>query len=201
MSPLPYVRAHAIALAALLIVSGILGASAIAFLCAVAVGTAAATLLSMRYQHDVAVTGSTTPPHRSRLDEVVSSDAVAALAPATLLIVISLVVGISPAGDAAQTARVAIGFLAIAAAAIYVSNLVDWYVILPRVSGQLGPRPCRDRDPRFPFPHSWKEVTRWWYIHRIVATLAFRFLSAAAIAAVLGEFIGAGGRQRSSPGS
>jgi hypothetical protein len=50
----------------------------------------------------------------------------------------------------------------------------------------------RDRDPRFPFPHSWKEVTRWWYIHRIVATVGFRFLLAAAIAAVLGQFIGAG---------
>jgi len=35
-------------------------------------------------------------------------------------------------------------------------------------------------------------VTRWWYIHRIVATVAFRFLLAAAIAAVLGQFIGAG---------
>jgi hypothetical protein len=191
VSPLPYVRAQAVALAALLIASGILGASLLALLCALG-AAAGATLLGLRYRHDVAVAGAAIPPHRARLDDVVASDTVAALAPATLLIVVSLAVGLGPGGDAVGTARIAVGFLAVAAAAIYLSSLVDWYVILPRVSGQLGARPCRDRDPCFPFPHSWKEVTRWWYIHRIVATLAFRFLVAAAIAAVLGEFIGAG---------
>lgn len=191
MSPLPYVRAHAVALAVLLITSGILGASLLALICALG-SAAGAALLSFRYRHDVAVTGATIPPHRARLDELVASDALAALGPATLLVVVSLVIGQSPSGAGAATARIAIGFLAIAAATIYLSSLIDWYVILPRVSGQLGARPCRNRDPRFPFPHSWKEVTRWWYIHRIVATLAFRFLLAAAIAAVLGQFIGAG---------
>jgi hypothetical protein len=191
MSPLPYVRGHAVALATLLIASGILGASLLSLLCALG-SSAGAALLSMRYRHDVATTGAPIPPHRAKLDQVVANDAVAALAPATLLIVVSAVVGPSLNGDAAATARVATGFLVIAAAAIYLSSLTDWYVILPRVSGQLGPRPCRDRDPRFPFPHSWKEVTRWWYIHRIVATLVFRFLLAAAIAAVLGQFIGFG---------
>jgi hypothetical protein len=191
MSPLPYVRAHAVVLATLLIASGILGASLLALLCALC-SVAGAALLNMRYRHDVAVTGASIPPHRARLDGVVANDAVAALGPATLLIVVSWVIGLSPSGSSAAAARVATGFLAIAGAAIYLSSLVDWYVILPRVSGQLGPRPCRDRDPRFPFPHSWKEVTRWWYIHRIVATLTFRFLLAAAIAAVLGQFIGFG---------
>ena len=191
MSPLPYVRAHAVVLAALLIASGVLGASLLALLCAVS-GSVVAALLHMRYQHDVAVTEATVPPHRNKLDDVVASDAIAAFGPATLLIVVSWVIGLNPSGDAAATARIAVGFLAIAATAIYLSSLVDWYVILPRVSGQLGARPCRDRDPRFPFPHSWKEVTRWWYIHRIVATVAFRFLLAAAIAAVLGQFIGIG---------
>lgn len=191
MSPLPYVRAHAVALAALLIASGILGTSLLALLCALA-SAAGTALLNARYRHDVAVAGATIPPHRAKLDEVVAGDAMAALGPATLLIVVSWVIGLSPSGDGAATARIAIGFLAIAAAAIYLSSLVDWYVILPRVSGQLGARPCRDRDPCFPYPHSWKEVTRWWYIHRIVATVAFRFLLAAAIAAVLGQFIGVG---------
>jgi hypothetical protein len=185
------VRAHAAALAVLLIASGILGASLPALLCVLA-SAAGAALLNLRYQHDLRVTLAPTPPHRERLDQVVAGDAVAALGAATLLIVASWAFGPSPEGAAAETARAALVFLAIAAAAIYLSSLVDWYVILPRVSGQLGPRPCRERDPRFPFPHSWKEVTRWWYIHRIVATLAFRFLLAAAIAAVLGQFIGFG---------
>jgi len=191
MSPLPYVRAHAVVLAVLLLASGVLGASLLALLCALAAATAAA-LLNLRYRHDVKVTQASIPPHREKLDDVVANDAMAALGPATLLVAASWAAGIGPDGDAAATARIAVGFLAIAAATIYLSSLVDWYVILPRVSGQLGPRPCRDRDPQFPFPHSWKEVTRWWYIHRIVATLAFRFLLAAAIAAVLGQFIGAG---------
>jgi hypothetical protein len=155
-----------------------------------------AAALAGRYRHDVAVTGVETPSHRARLDEVVANDAIAALVPTVLLIVASFVLGLKPAGDAAATARVALSFLSIAAVAIYLSSLVDWYVILPRISGQLGARPCRDRDPRFPFPHSWKEVTRWWYIHRIVATVAFRFMLAAAIAAILGEFIGAGEETR-----
>jgi hypothetical protein len=191
MSPLPYVRAHAVVLAVLLVTSGVLGASLLALLCAAA-SAAGAALLNLRYRHDVEVTGAAVPPHREKLDEVVANDALAALGPAMLLVLGSWAMGSGPSGDGAATARIAVGFLALAAAAIYLSSLVDWYVILPRISGQLGSRPCRDRDPLFPFPHSWKEVTRWWYIHRIVATLAFRFLLAAAIAAVLGQFIGFG---------
>lgn len=114
MSPLPYVRAHAIVLAALLIASGILGGSALAFLCALTTATAAA-LLHMRYRHDVRVAGVRTPAHRSRLDDVVSNDALAALGPATLLIVISFLTGISPNGTVVHTARIAIGFLTLAA--------------------------------------------------------------------------------------
>ncbi len=195
VSPLPYIRGQAVVLAGLLIASAIFGASLLAILCASGIA-AGALLLNRRYQHDVAVAGASVPHHRASLDEVVAADAVAAIAPATLLCIVSLVVGLAPSGDPAATARVAVSFLAIAAAVIYLSSLVDWYVILPRVSGQLGAKPCRDRDPHFPFPHSWKEVTRWWYIHRIVATLAFRFLLAAAIATVLGQFIGAGEEAR-----
>ena len=82
-------------------------------------GAVGATLLNMRYRHDVVVTEATIPPHRNKLDDVVASDAIAAFGPATLLIVVSWVIGLNPSGDTAATARVAIGFLAIAATAIY----------------------------------------------------------------------------------
>jgi hypothetical protein len=80
---------------------------------------------------------------------------------------------------------------------VYASSLVDWYVILPRITGQLGFRPCRagEEDEDFRFPSTWREVTRWWYIHRIIAALAFRGgLSAAAATAATAatgfEFLG-----------
>jgi hypothetical protein len=189
MSPLPYVRGQVVVLAILLATSAVLGASVVALSCA-ATASASIFALGTKYRHDLTVMGASTPPHRARLDAVVSGDAWAALAPASLLTALSFAFPVDP--STAGTARIAVGYLTIAATAVYISSLVDWYVILPRIGGQLGARPCRDDDPGFPYPHSWKEVTRWWYIHRIVATLVFRFLVAWALAAVIGKFVGAG---------
>jgi hypothetical protein len=59
---------------------------------------------------------------------------------------------------------------------VYVSSLVDWYLILPRITGLLGPRPCRREDRAHPgFPRTWRETTRWWHIHRIAGALTFRY--------------------------
>jgi hypothetical protein len=66
--------------------------------------------------------------------------------------------------------------LTVAAAVVLLSSLVDWYVILPRVSGLLGVRPCRQPNGDFRRrPRTWRETTRWWYIHRIAAALVLRF--------------------------
>jgi hypothetical protein len=44
------------------------------------------------------------------------------------------------------------------------------------MSGLLGIRPCRDPDADFrQFPRTWRETTRWWYIHRIVAAIVMRY--------------------------
>jgi hypothetical protein len=109
-----------------------------------------------------------------------------------LIAVVGLVFGPEPAGTALRTAQAAVGSLTIAAAGVYASSLVDWYIILPRVSGQLGARPCRTAHPAFPYPHSWKEVTRWWYIHRILGALVFRVFVALAATAIIGQLIGVG---------
>lgn len=42
----------------------------------------------------------------------------------------------------------------------------------------------------FPWPRTWKEVTRWWYVHRIVAAFAFRVGLSTALAVVIGVLSG-----------
>lgn len=47
------------------------------------------------------------------------------------------------------------------------SSHVDWYYIRPRIDGVVAEPPCRtSREDR------WKGVTRKWYIHRTIASLA-----------------------------
>jgi hypothetical protein len=51
---------------------------------------------------------------------------------------------------------------------ILLSSLVDWYYIRPRIDGVVWEPPCRSSgQPR------WKRVTRRWYLHRGLATVAY----------------------------
>lgn len=53
---------------------------------------------------------------------------------------------------------------------ILVSSLIDWYYIRPRLDGLVWPPPCRaDANAKA----QWKRVTRRWYLHRGLATLAY----------------------------
>jgi len=53
---------------------------------------------------------------------------------------------------------------------VFLSSLVDWYYIRPRIDAVIGPPPCRaSADEKAP----WKRVTRRWYLHRGIATLAY----------------------------
>ncbi|HMI81230.1 MAG TPA: hypothetical protein VK480_05530 [Solirubrobacterales bacterium] len=174
MSPLPYVRGQVVALALLIALAGLYDAS----LLAVCVGAGAMFwLLAMhvKYLHDVAATTTWVPNHREKLDRVVAFDPLFTVVPATLLAALFLSGRLQPISGVA-TIHDAASALAPVAAVIWGSSLVDWYLILPRISGQLGPRPCRaaEEEESFPFPKSWREVTRWWYIHRTIGTLAFR---------------------------
>lgn len=91
----------------------------------------------------------------------------------------------------------ALVLLAVTAGAIYVSSLVDWYIILPRMSGLLGARPCRPGDGEPPrFPHTWREVTRWWYVHRIAAALVVRFGLGYAVTFTVAEHVDLGSAER-----
>ena len=171
-------------------VAGLFDAS----LLAVCVGIAALLWLSamhLKYLHDLRVTDSVLPPHRKRLDRVVSRDPLMVVVPATLFSSLFLFGVLDPISDRAAVYGAA-SALALTALAVWGSSLVDWYLILPRISGQLGHRPCRaaEEEEWFPFPYTWKEVTRWWYIHRVAVALAFRLGLSAAIAAVLAALTG-----------
>jgi hypothetical protein len=50
---------------------------------------------------------------------------------------------------------------------IICSSTIDWYYIRPRIDGVIREPPCRSSGS------AWKSPTRWWYVHRGVATLAY----------------------------
>lgn len=62
--------------------------------------------------------------------------------------------------------------LLISSAALFVlvlsSSLVDWYYIRPRIDGVLDDPPCRSSGS-----DRWKRPTRWWFLHRGLATLSY----------------------------
>lgn len=66
-----------------------------------------------------------------------------------------------------ETASIVIG-----AATLFVliicSSVVDWYYVRPRIDGVVGEPPCRSAGEV-----NWKSPTRWWYVHRTAATLAY----------------------------
>jgi hypothetical protein len=62
--------------------------------------------------------------------------------------------------------------LAIAGGTLFVlimlSSLIDWYYIRPRIDGVVCMPPCRSSGSE-----TWKGPTRWWFLHRGLATLAY----------------------------
>ncbi len=170
MSPEPYVRWQALALAGLLVAAAVLASPRAALILAVVSGVIARALY-VRYRGDVVAAGTTTPGHRERLDLIVAGDARAALGIGIIAGAILVGLNVDAVQIGAATATPVL--LAAAAAGVYLSSLVDWYIILPRISGQLGVRPCRDQNGRHPrLPKTWRETTRWWFHHRIAAALS-----------------------------
>jgi hypothetical protein len=64
-------------------------------------------------------------------------------------------------------------------ALIICSSAVDWYFVRPRIDGVTREPPCRSSGST-----TWKSPTRWWYVHRAAATLAY-FGFALAVALVV----------------
>lgn len=52
-------------------------------------------------------------------------------------------------------------------AGCFLSSLVDWYYVLPRRDGLVGPPPCKA-----PQEERWQRVTWFWFLHRFAAAVA-----------------------------
>ncbi|HET7484713.1 MAG TPA: hypothetical protein VFJ64_04985 [Solirubrobacterales bacterium] len=161
--------------------------SPIAGLSCTAVVAFAFWILQARYGGDLGAADiEAVPGHRRTLDAMVAGNVRLAVVVGSVGGMVMLFakrpdLGIAPASTV---------ILAVTAAVILLSSLIDWYIILPRMSGLLGIRPCRDPEENFPRrPETWREVTRWWYIHRIVAAVVLRFGLSFAISLALARYI------------
>jgi hypothetical protein len=190
VSPIPYVRAQVVVLAGLVGATGLFDSATLAICCGIA-SLVWLLLMRQKYLWDVSRTGADKPDHRTRLDNVVVRDAARTLLPMTLLAAVFLLGLVSPLANR-DAIYGTVSALVPAATVIWASSLVDWYIILPRISGQLGPRPCQaaTEAAQFPFPATWKEATRWWYVHRVAATFAFRVGLSTALAVAIGNISG-----------
>jgi hypothetical protein len=118
---------------------------------------------------------------RRRLDWVVRGQWLVLAVIASTESVVLHGMGVHPLERAADWVQaVSIGAV-IATATLYVSAVVDWYWILPKISGLTGVPPCtRTRGKTF------HPVTKIWYFHRASATLIFTFVLAAVPAYLAG---------------
>jgi hypothetical protein len=76
---------------------------------------------------------------------------------------------------------VGFGALAVAIGTVLASSLIDWYYVLPSISGLVRRPPCRDHE------RDWAGLTQAWFVHRWVATVAV----IAGLVLALGAFVGA----------
>jgi hypothetical protein len=187
MSPDPYVRGQALALVLALIAVSVLGSPIAGLSCTAAVAFAA-WILHARYGGDLgAAEMKAVPEHRRTLDAMVAGNVRLAVVAGSVSGMVMLFALKRPNLGIAPVSTV---ILAVTAVVILLSSLIDWYIILPRMSGLLGIRPCRDPEKDFPRrPETWREVTRWWYIHRIVAAVVLRFGLSFAISLALARYI------------
>jgi len=204
MTPDPYLRNMAIALGLVLLVAGLFGLQAVAAIGAclnLAIWTALRTAYRRARRH-WSIDDAYAPPEyaeearaiapalaeRARLDRLVDTSALAATAAGLLGLAGGLIAGSDPpgllAGHAAGVAAL------IGTGGVFWSSLVDWYWVLPRVSGLLGHRACRSEPERGADYITWEEVTRWWIIHRMAAALAV----AVSAGGIIGTLAGLGAK-------
>jgi hypothetical protein len=93
--------------------------------------------------------------------------------------------GVDPLSDESDAINALVVAFAIGIATIYASSLVDWYWILPKVSGIVAPPPCTSVVAK-----AYAGVTKVWFFHRAAATAVITALIAgtpAYIAATIEE--------------
>ncbi len=104
-------------------------------------------------------------PWRTSLDRVVRRQLLSIGVVGVAIIVVGETTGYHPLGDVAASAKAIVVGAVIGLSTVYVSSLIDWYWIVPRISGTTGPAPCeRSGSER------WAGLTNVWFFHRAVAT-------------------------------
>jgi hypothetical protein len=111
--------------------------------------------------------------HRRKLDTVVRVQLLAIVIAGVVATVGFGAFESAPLEHAIPVVQAMIVGIVIASTAIYVSSLVDWYWVLPKVSGMVGLAPCeRTGGERF------AGVTKLWFFHRAAATTVVTFVLA-----------------------
>jgi hypothetical protein len=104
-------------------------------------------------------------PWRTTLDKIVRRQLLAIGALGLAIILVGETTGYHPFGDASVSVKAIIVGAVIGVGTVYVSSLIDWYWILPRISGTTGPAPCEHAGSE-----RWAGLTNVWFFHRAVAT-------------------------------
>lgn len=119
----------------------------------------------LRLRRNGAHEGRPALPPRNKLDRLVRVQwlgaSISGLAAATILSATAT----TPLSSADHLVKALIVALLVGSLAVFVSSLIDWYVILPKVSGISGAAPCESTGGE-----RWKYTTAIWYLHRAVAT-------------------------------
>lgn len=187
MHPKPYVTAQGIA-TCVLASGAVLAGAGLAVLLQGAVSLVVTSALVASYTHAVRRAGHSTAvgaslgARRAYLVHFMNR--------LVVLVVVWLVawgvVGVAVIGSGSRIPQVILVPLAVAANAVYLSSLLDWYWVLPRVQGIVRPGLGESLgDP------AWRTITRVWLVHRAFATLALSTCLAAIPALVGGTASGA----------
>ena len=102
---------------------------------------------------------------RKRLDKIVRCQLLAIGALGVAVIGVGEATGYEPLHQVSVSAKAIVIGAVVGVATVYISSLVDWYWIMPKVSGATGPAPCEHSGNE-----RWAGVTNVWFFHRAVAT-------------------------------
>ncbi len=134
--------------------------TSISFLCA----SSCLQLEYIRLRRRGHAMGRTVPEHRSKLDRCVATQWISTGVLGVAASLMSARTDLKPL-DVGQLMDALIVAAVVASFAVYVSNLIDWYVLLPKLGGLAGPAPCES-----PGASTWRYTTCLWYLHRATAT-------------------------------
>jgi hypothetical protein len=110
--------------------------------------------------------GYEVPAHRRRLDHLVVAQWSVAGLGAVAVGVVTHSVSYRPLADANPFVHALVIGGLIISSGVFISSLIDWYWILPRLAGLGGyAAPCEDSGSE-----QWSGLTSLWYFHRALAT-------------------------------